>query len=137
MDTAADPVAPDEFVLRRVAKDYYQANLPIPIQWVAFKPWPRDATGLSVYRERSVRAERIVASVIASKRGDLCIARLSVRDLLALGLTVVPEEADLLGHAVIRELRFENYQRDKKRFREVLVELARIASRDIIYRPPA
>ena len=57
------PVADDEFVLRRVAAAYYDPTLPVPVQRDAFLPWPRDITGLSVFRERYIRPEEIVADL--------------------------------------------------------------------------
>ena len=56
--------------------------------------------------------------------------------LLDLGLTVVDEPVDELpGHAVIPELRVDAYDRNKLQLRDVLVELARLASQAIVHSP--
>ncbi len=72
------------------------------------------------------------------KVGDYCIARLSVRDLRNLGLTVMPEPDSNgpPGHAVIPELSWPAYLADKQqRCKLILVELARLASADIVHQP--
>ncbi len=62
-----------------------------------------------------------------------------MRELRNLGLTVVPEPvpAGRPGHAVIPELSWGAYQANKLHLKGILVDLARLASADIVYRPSA
>ncbi len=131
------PIYANEFVYRRIHRTYYQAGLPLPVQPAAFRPSQRDTTGLSVFREFFVRPVDTLASVEASKRNDYYVARLAVQDLHRLGLTVVPEPdpSGPLGHAVIPELSWQAYQADKQRLKVLQVELAKLASAEIVHKP--
>jgi hypothetical protein len=132
-----NPIAPEEFVLRRVHKNHVDPGPPVVISYVGFRPTPDDTEGLSVYRERLVTAAEVAAS--GRKSGEYFVARLSVRDLHALGLSVVADERapGLAGHAIIPELSFPEYQRDKLRLRETQVALAALASQQIVQHPSA
>ena len=96
-----EAVSQDEFVLRRVAPGHTKPGQTVSVQRDAFMPWPRDLTGLSVYRERYIGPAAIVAAIEDSKRPNTSIARIAVSDLIALGLSIVPEDDVLPGHAVI------------------------------------
>jgi hypothetical protein len=133
-----EPVGAQGFVLRRVHPSYYKAGLAIPIQRGAFVPTQNDTTGISVYRERFTRAPAdVLRAVKEEKRGLFYVARLQVRDLAGLGLTVVPDPypEDIPGHCVIPQLSRANYDADYDRLAEVQVHLARLASQDIVLRP--
>lgn len=131
------PVDPSEHIFRRLHRTYYQAGLPIAVQFTAFRPTANDATGLSVFRAGFLGPADTLANVEPGKRNDYYIARIAVQDLLQLGLTVVPEPAPTgpPGHAVIPELSWQAYQADKQRLKQILVELARLASAAIVQQP--
>jgi hypothetical protein len=135
-----DPVDDGEFVYRRIHRAFLNPTAPIPIQFPAFRPTPYDTTGLSVFRARFlVQPQDTLADAAPGKAKDYYVARLAVRDLRSLGLTVVPEPdpAGPLGHAVIAELSWSAYQAQKQRWKPILVELAKLASADIVHRPHA
>jgi len=60
-----------------------------------------------------------------------------VRALHALNLTVVADDQPdgPPGHALIPELTLSAYERNKEALKAVLVELARLASQDIVHSP--
>jgi hypothetical protein len=87
-----DPVDDGEFVYRRVHRVFIVSGVPILIQFPAFRPTPNDSTGLSVFRSRFLpQPEDTLANVAPDKVTHCYVARLAVRDLRNLGLTVVPE----------------------------------------------
>jgi hypothetical protein len=131
------PVDETEFVYRRIHRVYYQADLPLPIQPAAFRPTPNDTTGISVFRARLVQPAATLANVDAGKQNEYYVARLAVRALRNLGLTVVPDPVPNgpAGHAIIPELSWQSYQADKRRLKQVQLELARLASADIVHKP--
>ena len=133
-----DPVDEGEFVYRRIHRAFLDPTAPIPIQFPAFRPTANDATGLSFFRACLLgQPQDALANVPPEKARDYYVARLPVHDLRNLGLTVVPEpdSSGPLGHAVVPELRWADYQAQKQRWKPVLVELARLASADIVHRP--
>jgi len=127
-----DSIAEDEYVLRRIHKQDYDSNLPIPVQRAAFIPTKADSEGISVYREKYVTAAQVAAAGRAP--GSYYVARLSVRSLRALNLTVVPTEGALAGHAVIPELSRPLYERQKPRLKETQNELTVLASQAIVHK---
>jgi len=131
------PVEDSEFVYRRIHRSFYDPSLSVPIQLAAFRPNERDTTGLSVFRARFVQPGETLSSIAEAKRNDYLVVRIAVRDLIRLGLSVVPEPAPdgPAGHAIIPELRWDAYQTDKQRLKEILLELATLASREIVHRP--
>jgi hypothetical protein len=137
MTASADPVRPDEFVLRRIHKNHCSADLPRVVHLAGFRPSREDATGLSVFREAYVSAAQVAAS--GRKAGEYTVVRLSVEALARLGLTVVPDEDPdgLPGHAVIPQLSFPEYERDKQRLKDILLELARLGTQAIVLEPEA
>jgi hypothetical protein len=128
-------VGQDEFVLRRIHRNHCQTDLPRVIHFAAFRPSHEDTRGLSVFRERSVSAAQVAAS--GRKPGEYFVARLSVQSLRDLGLTVVPDAdaSTLPGHALIPELALADYERDKPRLKDVLLELSRLAGQTIVHEP--
>jgi hypothetical protein len=133
-----DPVDDGEFVYRRIHRTFLDPSMSIPIQFPAFRPTQNDTTGLSVFRACFlVQPQDTLANVAADKAKDYYVARLAVRDLRNLGLTVVPEPVPggPLGHAVIPELSWPAYQGQKQLWKPIVVELAKLASADIVHRP--
>jgi hypothetical protein len=133
-----EPVGDHEFVLRRVPANHYREGLPTPIHRAAFRPNEQDTTGLSVYRERFVHSPSDVLRVVKpEKRGKFYVARLSVRALVGLGLTVVPDPdpEDIPGHSIIPELSWPNYQAEHDRLADIQEDLAVLGSKDIVHRP--
>jgi hypothetical protein len=136
MSEGQDQVDENEGVLRRIHKIFYNADSNIPVQPEAFRPTERDNDGLSVFRDRFVSPVQVLVDVAESKRGLYYIARLTVRDLQALHLTVIPApRSGLPGHALIPELNWGSYQKDKLRLKELQVKLAWLASQAIVHRP--
>jgi hypothetical protein len=138
MNEELEPVGDQEFILRRVHNSYYDANFPVPVQRGAFRPNEQDLTGISVYRERFVRAPSdVLDAVKPEKRGMYYVARLSVRALTSLGLTVVPDPdpQDIPGHCIIPELSWPKYQVDHDRLADIQQQLAKLGSQDIVHRP--
>jgi hypothetical protein len=129
-----EPVGEDEFVYRRIHICYFNGSLPIAIQRGAFHPTDSDTTGISVYRARFVEAVDLIP---ADKRDLYYVARLSVRALRDLGLSAKakPDPDGPPGHAVIPELARPSYVAEKSRWAKVLVQLAALASADIVLRP--
>ena len=119
---------------RRIHRNFFDPALSLPIQLAAFRPNQNDKTGLSIFRARFVQPVEVLVN-LQSRRNDYLIARLAVRDLIRLGLTVIPEPnpSGPPGHAVIPELNWDAYNADKKRLKEVQHELALLASRDIVH----
>jgi hypothetical protein len=130
-----DPVNESEFVYRRIPRVYYDATLPIPVQREAFRPTAKDATGLSVFLAQFAQPLDTLAGVDPAKAKEYYVARLSVRDLRKFGLTVTPDPlADgPAGHAIIPELSWPAYQANKQSLKPTLVELAKLASSDIVH----
>jgi hypothetical protein len=132
-----EPVQDDEFVYRRIHRSFFNGNIPIPISRGAFCPNHHDITGLSVFRARFVNPVDTLANVEACKRNDYYIARLAVRGLHQLGLSFVaePEVLGPPGHAVIPELSWLSYQTEKQRLKVIQLDLAKLASADIVHVP--
>ena len=130
-----EPIQDDEFVYRRIHRNFYDANIPTCIRREAFRPNLNDDTGLSVFRAAFVQPADTLANVDVSKQNDYYVAQIAVQDLHRLGLTVVPEPDPNgpLGHAVIPELGWQAYLADKQRRKQVLVELAKRASAAIVH----
>jgi len=140
MKAETDPVTDEEFVFRFIWGDFYKPALACPVRPRAFEPKQRETTGISVFRTTFVTSPADTLAVIAEdKRDRYSIARWAVRDLTALGLTVLPDprtdEPRVPGHAVIRELTFDAFQADKARWQPVIDQLAALAAADIVHRP--
>ena len=131
------PVDADEFVYRRIHRSFYDPALSVPIQYAAFRPNQNDTAGLSVFRARFVTPDETLSNVPEAKRNDYVVVRIGVRDLIRLGLSVVPDPdpSGPAGHAIIPELRWDAYNADKRRLKEILSELATLAGREIVHRP--
>ena len=130
-----EPVNPEEFILRRIHRNYYDAKQPIPVLPAAFRPTHDDVAGLSVFREKHISAAAVASA--GRSPGAYHVVRLSVQALNALGLTVAPDDepGSPPGHALIVELGLSAYRRDKARLKSVLMELARLSSQAVVHRP--
>ena len=130
-----DPVDDGEYVYRRIPRIFYDASLALPIQREAFRPTDKDTTGLSIFRAPFAQPLDALANVDPAKAKDYYVARLSVRGLRKLGLSVTPDAlaAGPPGHAVIPELSWPAYQANKQILKPILVALARTASADIVH----
>lgn len=135
MNSTEGPVGDDEFVLRRIHRNHCTSDLPIAVHFAAFRPSREDAAGLSVFREKYVSAPQVAAS--GRKPGEYFVARLSVQSLRRFGLTVIADNdpAAPPGHALIPELRLSEYEHNKQRLKDVLLELARLAVQAIVHTP--
>lgn len=131
------PVEDSEFVYRRIHPRFCNPNLALPVQRDAFRPTEEDATGLSVVRAHFARPVDTLAILEEARAKAYYVARLAVRDLRNLGLTVVaePVPGGPPGHAVIPELSWQAYQAQKQHWKPLLVELAKLASADIVHQP--
>jgi hypothetical protein len=134
-----DPVTDDEFVLRLIWEDYFKPDLDLPIQARAFEPKKNEIDGISVFRQDCLHSPSDTLAVIAEdKRNRYYIARVAVRELLVMGLTVRPDPISTApGHAVLPELNINAFNSDRLRWKEVLKQLAELASRNIVHRPAA
>lgn len=96
-----------------------------------------EADGISVYRAACVADPLDALAVFApEKRDRYGIVLLSVADLAALGLTVLPVPITAVpGHAVLPELTITAATADRDVTRRVLADLARLANLRIV-RPP-
>jgi hypothetical protein len=133
MSAEQDAVDVQEYVLRRIHKSNYDAQLRVAVKPVAFKPTESDEDGISVYRERFVAPAEVAAA--GRTPGAYYVARLAVEALQALGITVVPTPGDLHGHAVLAELNRPFHEKEKQRSRELQLKLAELASQAIVYQP--
>ena len=129
-----DPVGAGEFVYRRIHMCYFRSDSPIAILRGAFHPTDSDNSGISVFRAHFVSPIDLIPP---DKMNLYYVARLSMRALRQLGLSVTPDPTGggPLGHAVVPELAWQAYQSDKAKWRPVLVKLAVLASADIVLRP--
>ncbi len=132
-----DPVGDAEFVYRRIHRTFFDPAVLIPIRLGAFRPNPNDKTGLSVFRAGFGKPADTLVNIDPAKAKDYYVARLSAGELRKLGLTVEPDPVPggPPGHAVIPELSWPAYQAQKQRWKPILVELAKLASADIVHQP--
>lgn len=136
MSQEQDPVASTEYVLRRIHKSHFKDTLRTPILRLAFQPGKADSDGLSVYRELFVSAAEVAG--MGRTPGAYYVARLAVAAIQALNLSVIADpQSGFPGHALIPELNLPAYQQDKPRLDPLQVELARLASLDIVHSPPS
>ena len=133
------PVDPGEFVLRRIHMNHYFPTQNPPITVEAFRPSSEDDNGLSVYREGfNPDPQQVLQYVEAAKRDRYYVVRIAVRDILAMGLTVVADHVPgEPGHALIPEIALPVYTGKRKaELRPAQLELARLAADAIVVSPP-
>lgn len=90
MTTQHDSIQPSEYVLRRVLNQtsVIDTDLAQPVQRIAFRPTDEDLDGISVFRALFTTAEEVAAGKSAH---GYYVVRIPVNEILALGLTVVPD----------------------------------------------
>jgi hypothetical protein len=130
-----DPVTDDEWLLRRVHRQYFRNDPNLLISPSAFEPRVKgrepDVDGISLFRLACVPShEAILAHIAEDKRKDYGVVRVSVRLVVDLGLTVVAKPIPQLpGHIVIAELNANAYRANKSQFIVMKLRLAEEASR--------
>jgi hypothetical protein len=138
MSQGSEAVDPSEFVLRRIPKSQFSTSTPPRILRVGFCPNKQDVTGISVYREKDTTVAAVVSD--AKKPNECYVVRILVQSLIDLGLSLIPEvdPGGPAGHCVIPELRLSEYEDKNKKnlLKDKQEELARIASDNIVHRPP-
>ena len=130
-------VGAGEWILRRIHKNHFKPSKPTPVERVAFQPSDEDVDGLSVFRAAFVSPGQIVAD---SRGGNsYYVARLAVRELgrFTPPLTVAPDpDPDQPpGHAVIPELNAIRLKTEKYPSKELQRDLAKLAAKNIVFRP--
>jgi len=133
----AEPVSPDERVVRLIWREFLRPGEIVPIQPVAFKPRANEPEGISVFRLECMKdPTEALAVMVPAKRGGYAIAVLAVAELLALGLSVKPAKIDEVpGHALIPELSIAAVQATDANWKAVRIALAQLGSKNLI--PPA
>ena len=132
-----EPISPDEFILRMVWRDFYRKELACPVLARAFKPREDEIDGISLFREGCLRMPEDALSVfVPEKRSGYAICRLSVAEVTSLGLSVRPATIiGVAGHVVISELNTASVAEEPRRWRNIQVKLADLASKGIIRLP--
>lgn len=121
-------VSDDEFVLRRVPEQYAVPPLSNPpVGHNAFRPTEKDVTGISVYRAIYHPDPKTILAGIPDevKRAKYTIVKLAVADIESLGLSVVPKEDEIAGHAEIPQLNRTAREDNKQWANEIQLELAK------------
>jgi hypothetical protein len=129
-----DPIDREEQLLRLIPKDWHRPKNPIPFGKIAFQPRDNDEDGLSLYREKWVTAHRLVSTRRSPEKWF--VVRLKVKDILAIKVTVKVTVGDLPGHVVIPEMNTGDYKKSPNQINEWALSLTKIASQDIVLRPP-
>ena len=146
MKPETDPIADDEWLLRRVRVERFRTDKTPIISPNAFEPrlpGPKvrdpDTEGISLYRQECLASpEAILGTVDEDKRHAYGIVRIPVSLLRTLNLTIeIRQDTRILGHVVIPELNATAYTADKASFTPTLLRLAEAASEDanILRRP--
>jgi hypothetical protein len=97
-----EPIDDDEVVYRRALPYWYQDGV---LADATFRPTERDTDGLSLWRARHVSVEEA-----ARGRGpEYYVAAVSVRDIRALGIEIVPDApSGVRGHCIVPALNFDD-----------------------------
>lgn len=137
MKDESDPVSPDEFILRRIPNlpNYINMELPMPVVRGAFGPSSSDIDGLSVYRENFVSAQDVAED--GNNLAGYYVVRLRAQDIFNLGMDLIPNpiNGQLPGHTLIPELSLIAKKADRNKYKDLTLELAKLASNDIVYSP--
>ncbi|MCW9023634.1 MAG: hypothetical protein OQK73_03025 [Gammaproteobacteria bacterium] len=136
MKEQSEPISADEYILRRIPniKNYIDLTLPIPVQRGALGPSSNDDDGLSVYREEFISAEDLANA--GTNMSGYFVVRFRAQDLISLGLNLIPDPLPPLpGHSLIPELSRGSKKANRNFYKEVTLELAKLASQDIVYFP--
>lgn len=136
MKSEAEPITDDEWLLRRVHRDYFRNDWSPTHSPRAFTPRTKgkdpDNDGISLYREACLENPELILTIVnEEKRADNGIVRVQVKSLKARGLTVRADHDDQVpGHVVIPELNASDYKTYKATMTPTLEHLARISSDD-------
>jgi hypothetical protein len=137
MADAADSVAPDESVLRKIVKapGFYDPQKSPPIERGAFTPNRNDVDGLSFFLEREMSIEAMIESAAPRPASELVVIRLHAKDVYALGLTLrrTFNPGDLPGHVIIPEINWNDYQTRKTALKPLIVQLVHLAEKNIVF----
>src|SRR5438128_4306885 len=114
-----EPVDETEFVYRRIHPNFYNPALRVAVLPEAFRPSRNDTTGLSVLRARFAQPRDTLANRDPAKVRGHYVARLPVREMQELGLTVEPDPmpGGPPGHAIIPQLSWQAYQAQKQHWK--------------------
>lgn len=142
MKSEAEAIDENEWLLRRVHRDYFHEN---GILDIAFKPRTSgrdpDNNGISLFRQVCLNDPIEILSFIPDDRKpDSGIVRIPARIILEIGLTIAPDiDHRIPGHVVIPELNSLHYQSNKLKCAMFMSHLASIASEpaNILLRPAA
>jgi hypothetical protein len=145
MKAETDPIADDEWLLRRVRIEKFRTNKVPMISPNAFEPRIKgrdpDTDGISFYRAAClVDPSEVLATIAPERRHEYGIVRISVSLLKSLQLSVQSKPDDRIrGHVVVPELNSADYESDKSRFTLIKERLAAQASEDenIVKQPTA
>lgn len=133
-----EPVAPDEYILRRILnnKDYINLDLPIPVQRAAVGPTKRDTDGLSVYREKFVSPREVAES--GNNSAGYYVVRFNAQDIFDMGLDIIPDKIEdgLQGHSLVPQLSTGEKKSNRKLYVERTLALTKLISTDdIVFSP--
>jgi len=137
MSQGRNPSGEEGFVLRRVHKNQCSAKDPFKILPVGFRPTRDDVDGISVNLANEISPEELAAA--ARKPEECYVVRIPIQLLKKLGLTLdhgSSDPHDQKGHMVIPQLSLSEYEKNKDKLKEIQIELARVATQNIVYRPP-
>jgi hypothetical protein len=137
MKSEADPIAEEEWLLRRVHRTRFRTDKVPVLSPNAFEPRgvnarDPDTDGISLYREACLTdPTEVLATMDLERRHEQGIVRISVRLLKSLGLSVQskPDEK-VRGHVVNPELNAVDYSANKAGFTAIKKALATEASKD-------
>jgi hypothetical protein len=128
-----EDVDPGETILRRIPSEHFDASLPNPVSPNAFRPSGDDIDGISLYREAFVSPLQ-VARKARRPASTYVVARLQARDVMALGLTIVPTPGNLPGHVSLPEINTASYndKTSKSRVKDLNLSLAKLVGKDVV-----
>ncbi len=139
MKKETDPIAPDEWLIRRVHRDQFRTGKDPYVSPKAFRPRVKgdqpDTDGISLFRLACLRDENDILEMISDeqKRKAIGFVRVQVAELSNLGLTVrrTPIEA-IRGHVSIPEMDVDAMSDPDKRsqINERMDKLAKLTSQD-------
>lgn len=130
---STEPVGRQEFVLRRIHRNFYEDRPKDPIKSPAFKPTPSDTDGLSVFRE-SYCTPRELVEAARQPPTEYYVVRLRAGDVLDAGCSLVPDPQPApqpAGHTLIPESRVKT-AKESKPLQGKLMDLAN-KGRDIVW----
>ncbi|MBY0229042.1 MAG: hypothetical protein K2W96_07175 [Gemmataceae bacterium] len=112
---SAEPLQESEILLRRFQAQDYDRTDRVPALG-AFLPNKSDTDGLSLFRERCLSAEKLLANARSqSVRETGGVAAVPVSLLIGLGLTLEPDLADPDGHVTVKELNRADYDSSEEK----------------------